>query len=128
MLATYYTDFRLLHISCVMLSGMLFTSRGLLRMKNSPHANHRALRLASYVIDTTLLLAAVVLMQIIHQYPFVDAWLTAKVLLLVLYIVLGLLTLKWSRTSYTRGVAFAGALVTFGAIVAVALAHHLRTG
>ena len=128
MLAAHYTDIRLLHISCAALSGTLFTFRGLLKMNGSPHANHRALRITSYVIDTTLLLAALALMPIIHQYPFIDAWLSAKVLLLILYIALGLLTLKWSRTSGTRAIAFAGALLAFGAIVAVALAHHLRAG
>ena len=72
--------------------------------------------------------AAVALMLIIHQYPFINAWLTAKVLLLVLYIALGLLTLKWSRTPVSRAIAFTAALATFFAIVAVAVGHYLRAG
>ena len=47
------------------------------------------LRYLSYTIDTVLLTAALMLATILHQYPFVHAWLTVKVLLLVVYIVLG---------------------------------------
>ena len=35
--------------------------------------------------------AALMLVTILHQYPFVQSWLTVKVLLLVVYIVLGML-------------------------------------
>ena len=122
--ASHYADIRLLHISCAALSGTLFTFRGLLRINNFRLANHRALRVASYIIDTTLLLAAVLLMLIIRQYPFVNGWLTAKVLLLLLYIALGLITLKRARTTFGRGTALAGALLTFSAIVAVAVMHY----
>ena len=47
------------------------------------------LRYLSYTIDTVLLTAALMLATILHQYPFVHAWLTVKVLLLVVYVVLG---------------------------------------
>jgi len=81
MLAYYYTDIRHLHIACVALSGTLFTSRALVRINGSLLANHRALRITSYCIDTTLLLAGILLTRILEQYPFVNGWLTAKVLL-----------------------------------------------
>lgn len=126
--ASHYADIRLLHVGCAALSGTLFIARGLLRIRNSSLANHRALRQMSYIIDTTLLLAAVLLMLIIHQYPFVNDWLTAKVLLLAVYIGLGLITLKWARTAFGRSIALVGALLTFGTIVGVAIAHHLRSG
>jgi uncharacterized membrane protein SirB2 len=128
MLAAHYSDIRLLHIGCAALSGALFTLRAVLRINGSPQANRRALRLASYVIDSTLLLAAVLLMLIVHQYPFVNGWLTAKVLLLCVYILLGLLALKWTRTTLGRSAALVGALAAFGTIVAVAVAHHSRGG
>jgi len=117
-------EIRLLHVGCVALSGSLFTFRGLLRINRSPFANHRALRVVSYVIDTTLLVAAVLLTLIIHQYPFVNGWLTAKVLLLVLYIGLGIITLQRARTTPGRSVALIGALLTFAAIVTIAVLHH----
>lgn len=41
------------------------------------------MRILSWTIDTTLLSAALMLMTIVRQYPFVHGWLTVKVLLLV---------------------------------------------
>lgn len=124
MLASHYADIRLVHVSCAALSGALFAFRGIMRIEYSPWANHRALRLTSYAIDTTLLLAAIWLTVILHQYPFVDAWLTAKVVLLVIYIGLGVLTLRVARTTAGRAVALLSALLTFGVIVGVAVTHH----
>src|SRR5215467_431002 len=123
MLAAHYVQIRLLHVGCVALSGSLFTFRGLLRINRSPLADHRALRVTSYIIDTTLLVAAVLLTLIIHQYPLINGWLTAKVLLLLLYIGLGIVTLQGACATFPRSVALAGALLTYGAIIAVALTH-----
>ena len=124
MLAAHFLDIRLLHVGSVALSGTLFTVRGLLRISDVAVANHASLRYASYVIDTVLLGAAILLTLILHQYPFVDAWLTTKVLLLVLYIVLGSIALKRARTHTGRVLAFLGALLTFAFIVGVAVNHH----
>ena len=38
----------------------------------------------------------------LHQYPFVRVWLTVKVLLLVVYVMLGSLALKRGRSRGTR--------------------------
>jgi len=123
MLASHYLDIRALHVGCAMLSGALFASRGVLRLRGSPLANRRGVRWASYAIDTTLLLAAILLMLILHQYPFVNGWLTAKLLLLVLYIALGIMTLRRARTTLGISLALLGALAAFAAIVTVAVLH-----
>ena len=122
----HYQDIRLVHITCVALSGTLFTVRALLRINGSLLANQQALRVSSYIIDTTLLLAAILLTLILHQYPFVNGWLTAKVLLLVLYVALGMVTLKRARTTVGRSVALASALSVYGAIIAIAITHRLH--
>jgi uncharacterized membrane protein SirB2 len=124
MLAAHFAEIRALHIACVALSGSLFACRGLLRLGERSVANAAPLRWASYCIDSTLLAAAVLLMLIVHQYPFVDAWLTTKVLLLIVYIVLGVAALRLARTRRARALAFAAALLTFFAIVGVALTHR----
>ncbi len=123
MLASYYLQILLLHVGCVALSGTLFAVRGVMRIVDLPCANHRALRWTSYTVDSTLLGAAVLLTLIVRQYPFVDAWLTTKVLLLPVYIVLGGFALRHARTRAGRTMAFVAALLTFGYIVGVALAH-----
>jgi len=124
MLASHYAAIRLLHIGCVALSGGLFTIRGLALLGGASVANHWAVRISSYLIDTALLGAAILLMLILHQYPFVDAWLTTKVLLLLLYIALGIIALRRARTRLGRGLALLAALLTFGFMIGVAITRH----
>ena len=61
MLESHYTDIRFLHVGCVAFSGALFTLLGLLRIADVVVANHIAVRVSSYVIDSTLLIAAILL-------------------------------------------------------------------
>ncbi len=123
-MAAWYLQILWTHIGCVVASGSLFFTRGCMMLAGLPLANHVALRRVSVVIDSLLLIAAVALTTIIHQYPFVQAWLTVKVLLLVIYIVLGVSALRRGRTRAIRGVCFVSALVVFLFIVSVARAHN----
>ena len=82
------------------------------------------LRYLSYTIDTVLLTAALMLATILHQVPFVHAWLTVKVLLLVVYIVLGTLALKRARTRKARVWCFAAAILVYLFIASVARTHN----
>lgn len=111
------------HVTCVVLSGSLFFTRGCLVLAGVALANAAWVKRLSYVIDTTLLAAAIMLTLILHQYPFVQAWLTTKVLLLVLYIVLGVFALRRGRTRGVRAGCFAAALAVFLFIVSVAVTH-----
>ena len=123
-LATHYPQILHLHVGAVVLSGSLFTVRALLRMGGSPMANHRGVRVLSYVIDTTLLVAAILLTLILHQYPFVNGWLTAKVLLLIVYVALGTLALKRAKTTAGRALATLASLLVFVYIIGVAVQHQ----
>jgi uncharacterized membrane protein SirB2 len=71
-----------------------------------------------------LLTAALMLMTIVRQYPGVHGWLTVKVGLLAVYIVLGVLAFRQGRPRHVRLACFAAALLVFGFIVSVARAHH----
>jgi uncharacterized membrane protein SirB2 len=62
-------------------------------------------------------------MFIIRQWPFYQDWLTAKVIGLVIYIVLGTIALKRGRTMRVRLVAFFSAVAVFLWIVATARLH-----
>ncbi len=72
------------------------------------------------------LAAAILLVLIIHQYPFVQAWLTIKVLLLPLYIALGIFALRRGRTRWSRAGFLAAALAVYGFILSVAVMHNPR--
>ena len=119
----FYPQIRFVHIAAVILSGSLFALRGSLMLARSDLTNHVALRFLSYAIDTTLLTAALMLVTILHQYPFVQAWLTAKVLLLVVYIVLGTIALKRGRTHRVQVACYFAALFVFAFMVTIARAH-----
>jgi uncharacterized membrane protein SirB2 len=80
--------------------------------------------MASYAIDTVLLVSAIALTVVTAQYPLADAWLTAKVVLLVVYIGLGIVALRPAVTSSVRLAVTAAALLVFAFIVSVARAHH----
>ena len=122
----FYPQIKFAHVLCVILSGSLFALRGLMMLSGSRFTNHAALRYLSYAIDTTLLTAALMLVTILHQYPFVQAWLTVKVLLLVVYIVLGVFALRRGRTRQVRAICYFAALLVYASIIGVALAHDPR--
>jgi uncharacterized membrane protein SirB2 len=120
----FYPEIRLTHIVAVLASGGLFLVRGLAVNLGARWAMAAPLRYLSYAIDTVLLTAALMLATLIHQYPFVHGWLTVKVLLLAVYILLGTFALKRGRTGSTRLVCWLAALVVYGLIISVARAHH----
>lgn len=120
-----YSVIRAVHIGAVAFSGLLFFVRGLLlNVFGVVAAMAAPVRWLSYVIDTVLLLAAVSLTVIVRQFPLVDGWLTAKVLLLVVYIGLGSFALKRGRTRRARTLCWIAAVAVFLMIVGIALTHH----
>lgn len=110
-----------LHIACVVISITLFILRAALQFQGKPWRNRMSLRIAPHVVDTVLLGSALWLAFSIHQYPFVNSWLTAKVFGLIAYVVLGMIALRRICTPGVRVVAFCSALLVFSYIVAVAI-------
>lgn len=121
--AAYFPEIKWLHVSAVAVSLSLFVLRAAWMLVDSPQLRRRWVRIVPHVVDSTLLASALLLVFILNQYPFVDSWLTAKVLALVLYIVLGSVGLKYGRTRSGRALACGVAVLVFGYIVTVALSH-----
>lgn len=126
MLAQYYLLLKTIHVGSVCASGALFVLRSGWMLAESQQLQRRWVKILPHVVDTVLLASAIALTMIIHQYPFVQSWLTAKVLALVAYIVLGSIGLKYGRSKRVRITACCAALAVFGYIVTVALAHNPR--
>ena len=118
-----YLALKHLHLTTVVLSFTLFTLRGIWMLMDSPWLQRRWVRITPHVIDTVLLASAIGLVLILKQYPFVHGWVTAKVLGLIVYIILGSLALRYGPTKPMRAAAWAAALAVFGYIVSVALTH-----
>ena len=122
----FYPQIKWVHIAAVLTSGGLFALRGFAMLAGGRWYMAAPLRFLSYTIDTVLLTAAFMLATMLHQYPFAQAWLTVKVTLLVVYIVLGSYALKRGGTRAVRAWCFAAALLTYGFIISVARAHDPR--
>lgn len=120
-----YLAVKHLHMTCVALSGMLFFARGILMLRESPLLQRRWLNTSSHLIDTVLLGSALTMVLWSAQYPFVQDWLTAKVIVLVLYILVGAVALKRGKTKRIRTAAFVIALLLFAFIIKVALTRQV---
>jgi uncharacterized membrane protein SirB2 len=123
-----YLAVKSLHVTFVVLSISLFTLRGALQWQGVAWRRWRVLRIGPHVVDTVLLGSALWLCWIIGQYPFVQGWLTAKVLALLAYILLGRVALGRTTTAGRRLPAFVAALCFVGYIVGVALTHSPTWG
>jgi uncharacterized membrane protein SirB2 len=122
----FYSEIKWVHLAAVLMSGGLFALRGGAMVCGAGWYMAAPLRFLSYTIDTVLLTAAMMLATMLHQYPFVHAWLTTKVVLLAVYVVLGSVALKRGATRAARTRAFIAALLVFAFIVSVARAHDPR--
>lgn len=122
----FYSQIKWVHVAAVLASGALFTFRGAVMLAGAQWYMAAPLRYLSYTIDTVLLTAALMLATILHQYPFVHGWLTTKILLLVVYVVLGSHALKRGATRAARGRAYVAALLVYAFIITVARAHDPR--
>lgn len=121
---SYYLELRTLHIAAVIASGSLFMVRALaLNLGRATWPLTRPVRILAYAVDTLLLAAAVALTTVVRQYPFVDGWLTAKVLLLVPYILLGYRALRGPALA-GRLACLVGAAAVFLFIIGIARTHH----
>ena len=123
-----YTGLKLIHVTCAALSISGYVARGLLMLNDSPLLRARWIRIVPHIVDTLLLASAIGLALILHQYPIAQHWLTAKVVALIGYIVVGAVGLRYGRTKRIRAVAFVGAIAIFCYIVAVALTHSASLG
>jgi len=110
-----------IHLLTAVTSISLFFVRGIWMLTDSAMLTRRWVKIAPHINDTILLLSAVMLVIAIQQYPFSDAWLTAKVIALVCYILLGMVALKWGKTKPVRAIAWVSGLCVFLYIVSVAM-------
>lgn len=112
------------HVLLVAFSGALFAFRGAAVLAGAgERVMAPAWRYASYLIDTALLLAGVVLAMRLALSPLAASWFGTKLLLLVVYIVLGSFALKRGRTPGIRRTCYLLALFVYFWMIGVALRH-----
>jgi uncharacterized membrane protein SirB2 len=121
---TFYVPIKSVHILSVLASGGLFAVRGLLLLNGRAWAMSAPLRYLSYSIDTVLLTAALMLATMLPGAVFANGWLTVKLVLLVVYVVLGSFALKRGNNLRTRWICFIAAVSTFAFMLSVARTHQ----
>lgn len=120
----FYPQVRAVHIGAVIISGTLFALRGIGILTGARWPMAPPLRYLSYSIDTVLLTAALMLVSMLPSAVFANHWLTVKLTLLVIYVLLGSFALKRARSYRVRAICFAVALAMYVSMFSIARAHQ----
>lgn len=119
-----YPQIKQAHVLLALLSGTLFALRGLASLLQAGWPQWLPVRMLSYAIDAALMTAALMLLAILPWSMFGNGWLAVKLLLLVVYIILGSLALRRGRSRRTRAICFTLAVIVFLWMLTIARAHH----
>lgn len=114
-----------IHVAFVALSFAGFFIRGIWMLKNSNLLQQRWVRISPQVVDTVLLVSAIVLAVQLRVSPLEQSWLMAKITALLVYIAAGLVALRFGRSRRIRLYAWLFGLVVFLYIVSVALSKSV---
>jgi uncharacterized membrane protein SirB2 len=120
----FYLQIKLVHIFAVLCSGVLFFVRGLMVLNNRKAAMAAPVRYLSYSIDTVLLAAGLLLFAMLPSVVFANGWLLEKLVLLVVYIVLGSFAMKRAHDKKSQARCFVAAVSVYIFMFSVARAHH----
>lgn len=117
----HYHALKQAHVAFAVTSVALFTLRGVGVLAGARWPMAALLRRASVVIDTLLIGAGASLWWLLSLQPLRERWLGVKLVLIVVYIVLGSLALKRAPTPAGRAAAFVAALACIATVAAIAL-------
>ncbi len=127
MMLASYVPILILHMTLAVVSPVLFSLRVWRRLRGLDPAQGW-LRVTPHVVDSLLLAAGVALALIIGQYPFVNGWLTAKLLALIAYVAVGHAAVRRARTRCGRLGAWLAGLAIVLYIFAVAVSRDPAIG
>src|SRR5690554_1964611 len=107
-----YLALKHLHITFALLAFLSFFIRGIWMWHSSPLLQKRFVKILPHIIDTLLLISALILVAHLRLTPGANPWLLAKIIALVLYIGLGVVALKHAQAE-VRKLAWVAALLVF---------------
>lgn len=116
-----YLTLKLVHQTAVALSITGFFIRGAASLAGATWVRSRAARTLPHLVDSVLLLSALMLAWTLRLTPDRAPWLLAKLLGLVVYVALGVVALRPGRPLAVRAAAWTGALAVVAWIVSVAM-------
>ncbi|MDH3326222.1 MAG: SirB2 family protein [Gammaproteobacteria bacterium] len=109
-----------IHVTTALISITVFVIRFYWMIIESRLLTIKSVKIIPHINDTVLLVSAIALAVKLGQYPFIDQWLTVKVIALLVYILLGTVALKRGRGKNSRIMAGFAAILTFAFILSVA--------
>jgi len=109
------------HVVCTVLTILFFTVRGIILLRNPMFTSKRWVRRTAESIDTLLFVSGITMAWMASLAPWQEPWLAAKLGLLLLYILFGMVAFHWSKTTKVRFGAWLMALFTFAMIVLIAV-------
>jgi uncharacterized membrane protein SirB2 len=120
----FYPHIKSVHIAVVLASVCIFALRGAGSLAGHRWPMWLPLRILTYVVDTVLLAAGLLMVAILPWGRFANGWLLVKLGLLVVYIVLGYAALRVRGKLPVRVMLFVTALLVYGWMYTIARAHH----
>ena len=112
---------RLVHISCVVVSGLFFFGRGAVMIRRPLFVGQIWVRRTAESIDSILLISGVTLAWLSGQVPWQESWLAVKLMALLGYIALGMIAFHWGKGLAVKSMAWIAAMVTYLFMIWVAL-------
>ncbi len=122
-----YEIIKYIHISCVVLSLSGFCLSSYFLLRDPEKLSLAWLKYPPHMVETLLLLSAIAMLPLLGQYPFVDGWLTAKLVAMLLYIAAAGYTLHAARTFRLKLFFITLSLLIFLYIVGVTLSHDYHS-
>ena len=114
-----------IHVTCALLSFTGFFIRGIWMLRESTLLQQRWVKITPQLVDTVLLVSAIILAFQLRFSPLELSWLMAKIIALLVYIGAGLVALRFGRSKTIRLYAWLFSLLTFLYIVSVALSKSV---
>lgn len=123
-LAAFYPTLKLIHVTTVVITGSLFTLRFVWMMNGTLEQRGRWVSTLPHVNDTLLFISGLIIASIIGQLPLQASWLTAKLFVLLAYILLGSVALKRGKSSQIRRWSGFAAITCYLLIISIALTRN----
>lgn len=111
---------KIIHIFCAYATGLGFLLRGILAIWQNPVVEHRVVKMLPHIIDTCLLVSGLFMVLNWVLLPTAQLWLLAKLLAVFLYVLFGLIMLRWGVTARRRWLGLMGGLLVYGYIIGTA--------
>ena len=116
-----YLTIKTLHMTFALISFTGFLFRAYLMLIESRLLNHKAVLVTPHIVDSCFLLSGATMAFMVNFGLFTQLWLTAKITLLMFYLLFVGIALNRGKTRSIRIASFFFAIFTFVYIVGIAV-------